>query len=87
LDKSTLPFSYTDSQYTSGSYPSVNSSSGLDVIFSKTNENDNHPVVFVGLFDNHSNFLPWRESGYEVVNVPERPKTYQVNVDELGRVL
>lgn len=34
------------------------------------------PVVFVGPHEHHSNLLPWRESGCEVVAVPEtRPST------------
>ncbi|OWZ00908.1 hypothetical protein PHMEG_00027801 [Phytophthora megakarya] len=29
------------------------------------------PVVFVGPFEHHSNLLPWRESGAEIVTIPE----------------
>ncbi len=28
------------------------------------------PVVFVGAMEHHSNLLPWRESGAEVVTIP-----------------
>lgn len=29
------------------------------------------PVVFIGPFEHHSNILPWRESGAEVVQIAE----------------
>jgi selenocysteine lyase/cysteine desulfurase len=29
------------------------------------------PIVFVGPYEHHSNLLPWREVGAEVINVPE----------------
>ena len=29
------------------------------------------PVVFVGPYEHHSNILPWRESGAEIVEIPE----------------
>lgn len=29
------------------------------------------PVVFIGPYEHHSNILPWRESGAEVVEIPE----------------
>jgi len=32
------------------------------------------PVVFIGPYEHHSNILPWRESGAEVVEVPEAPE-------------
>lgn len=38
---------------------------------------DSRPVVFVGPFAHHSNLLPWRESGADVVSIPE---------DDAGRV-
>ena len=31
------------------------------------------PVVFIGPYEHHSNILPWRESGAEVIEVPEAP--------------
>jgi hypothetical protein len=52
LDESTLPLAYIQ--------PLI-LLHGHGIIFSKTNGNDNRLVVFVGLFENHSNFLPWRE--------------------------
>ena len=30
------------------------------------------PVVFVGPHEHHSNLLPWRESGCEMILIPER---------------
>lgn len=29
------------------------------------------PVVFIGPYEHHSNILPWRESGAEVIEIPE----------------
>ncbi|SLN27192.1 putative cysteine desulfurase [Pseudoruegeria aquimaris] len=31
-------------------------------------------VVFIGPYEHHSNILPWRESGAEVVEIPEAPE-------------
>ncbi len=31
------------------------------------------PAVFIGPYEHHSNILPWRESGAEVVEIPEAP--------------
>ena len=36
---------------------------------------DDRPVVFVGPHEHHSNLLPWRESGCEIVMVPEKITT------------
>lgn len=33
--------------------------------------NGDQPVVFVGPYEHHSNILPWRESGAQVVELPE----------------
>lgn len=30
-----------------------------------------NPVVFIGPYEHHSNILPWRESGAEVIEIPE----------------
>lgn len=38
------------------------------------------PVVFVGPFEHHSNLIPWRESGCEVVPVPIHPETGDVDL-------
>ncbi len=35
------------------------------------NNSENLPVVFVGPYEHHSNILPWRESGAEVVEIDE----------------
>lgn len=32
------------------------------------------PAVFVGPYEHHSNILPWRESGAEVIEIPEAPE-------------
>jgi len=37
-----------------------------------TNTTNNKPIVFIGPFEHHSNLLPWRESGAEIVMIPER---------------
>ncbi len=31
------------------------------------------PVVLIGPYEHHSNILPWRESGAEVIEIPESP--------------
>jgi selenocysteine lyase/cysteine desulfurase/tRNA(Ile)-lysidine synthase TilS/MesJ len=48
---------------------------------------DQSPVVFVGPYEHHSNLLPWRESGCHIVMVPECPKTFQVDMNALERLL
>ena len=45
------------------------------------------PAIFVGPHEHHSNLLPWRESGCEVVTVPERNDDGSVDLDELDRLL
>jgi selenocysteine lyase/cysteine desulfurase/tRNA(Ile)-lysidine synthase TilS/MesJ len=37
----------------------------------RPNNEDKRPVVFVGPHEHHSNLLPWRESGCEVISIPE----------------
>ena len=44
-------------------------------------------VVFVGPHEHHSNLLPWRESGCEVISIPERVDDGSVDLDELERLL
>jgi selenocysteine lyase/cysteine desulfurase len=51
------------------------------------NSSSNRPVVFVGPHEHHSNLLPWRESGCEVVTISERPSDGTLDIDELERTL
>eukprot|EP00984_Skeletonema_dohrnii_P028276 scaffold18198_cov134-Skeletonema_dohrnii-CCMP3373.AAC.3 len=56
---------------------------------SATNGNgggDTRPVVFAGPHEHHSNLLPWRESGCEVVPIPECADG-TVDLNELERLL
>ena len=57
---------------------------------SKSNSNNNdkemidmRPVIFVGPHEHHSNLLPWRESGAEVITIPEDSTNGMVNISEL----
>lgn len=34
---------------------------------------DRSPLILIGPYEHHSNILPWRESGAEVVEIPESP--------------
>jgi selenocysteine lyase/cysteine desulfurase len=45
------------------------------------------PVVFIGPYEHHSNLLPWRESGCEIVMVSECPKTGSVDLIALEKFL
>lgn len=47
----------------------------------------NRPVVFVGPYEHHSNLVPWRESGCEIVMVPECQTTRSVDIRALERLL
>ena len=49
--------------------------------------NARRPAIFVGPHEHHSNLLPWRESGCEVVPVPERHDDGTVDLAELDRLL
>ena len=40
---------------------------GVDAV----GNNAKRPVVFIGPYEHHSNILPWRESGAEVIEIPE----------------
>jgi selenocysteine lyase/cysteine desulfurase/tRNA(Ile)-lysidine synthase TilS/MesJ len=51
------------------------------------NDDTKKPVVFVGPYEHHSNLLPWRESGCEIVMVPECIKTKAVDLAALERLL
>ena len=48
---------------------------------------DMRPVIFVGPHEHHSNLLPWRESGAEVITIPEDTTNGMVNIAELERYL
>jgi selenocysteine lyase/cysteine desulfurase len=41
------------------------------------------PVVFVSLYEHHSNLLPWRESACEVVQINNDPVTQHLDLKEL----
>jgi len=56
---------------------------GLKTIISSSSR----PVVFVGPFEHHSNLIPWRESGCEVVPVPIHPETGDVDLIDLERLV
>jgi len=45
------------------------------------------PVVFVGPYEHHSNLLPWRESGCEIVMIPESSETGNVDILYLEKAL
>lgn len=45
------------------------------------------PVVFVGPYEHHSNLIPWRESGCEIVMIPEDPITKIVDIKTLEEKL
>ena len=59
---------------------------GLAAVSAATNSST-RPVVFVGPHEHHSNLLPWRESGCEVVTISERSIDGTVDIDELDRTL
>lgn len=48
---------------------------------------EQRPVVFVGPYEHHSNLVPWRETGCEIIPVPECPKTLAVDYDALEKLL
>lgn len=45
------------------------------------------PVVFIGPYEHHSNILQWRESGCEIVMVPESSETQTLDFDALEHML
>jgi len=45
------------------------------------------PVVFVGPYEHHSNLIPWRESGCEVVTIPESEAAKDVDLKYLEETL
>lgn len=54
---------------------------------SRLDNRDRRPVVFIGPFEHHSNLIPWRESGCEIVMVPECTTTNNVDFAALERLL
>ena len=44
----------------------------IDCLGLKYSTKESVPVVFIGPYEHHSNLVPWRESGCEIVMVPER---------------
>jgi Aminotransferase class-V len=38
------------------------------------------PVVFIGPYEHHSNLIPWRETGCEIVMIPEDTSTQNVDM-------
>jgi len=59
---------------------------GIKGIAASINQ-DTRPVVFVGPYEHHSNLLPWRESGCEIVMIPECSKTRDVDINVLEDML
>ncbi|NIZ61709.1 aminotransferase [Sedimentitalea sp. CY04] len=49
-------------------------------------EEADHPVVFIGPYEHHSNILPWRESKAKVVEIPENADG-GVDMDALQQAL
>jgi len=60
---------------------------GLKEASRHLNERAQRPVVFIGPFEHHSNLIPWRESGCEIVMVPECTMTNDVDCVALERLL
>ena len=54
----------------SGATAGINRLVGLLGV-SAASEAAKRPVVFIGPYEHHSNILPWRESGAEVIEIPE----------------
>jgi selenocysteine lyase/cysteine desulfurase/tRNA(Ile)-lysidine synthase TilS/MesJ len=53
---------------------------------SSSDASDEHPVVFLSVFEHHSNLLPWKESGAQVVLV-EEDLTGDLDFEDLERKL
>lgn len=52
------------------------------LVLPNMNESDienEKPVVFVGPYEHHSNLVPWRESGCQIVNIPEKCGNVDLN--------
>ncbi|GAX28402.1 hypothetical protein FisN_4Hh408 [Fistulifera solaris] len=50
-------------------------------------EQSTRPVVFIGPYEHHSNLVPWRETGCEIVMVPECSDATDIDFDALDRLL
>jgi selenocysteine lyase/cysteine desulfurase len=50
-------------------------------------ESQQRPVVFIGPYEHHSNLIPWRESGCEIVMIPECDTTRSVDLQALETAL
>jgi selenocysteine lyase/cysteine desulfurase/tRNA(Ile)-lysidine synthase TilS/MesJ len=48
---------------------------------------EQRPVIFIGPYEHHSNLIPWRETGCEIVMIPECSITHTVDIDMLERLL
>jgi selenocysteine lyase/cysteine desulfurase/tRNA(Ile)-lysidine synthase TilS/MesJ len=48
---------------------------------------NDRPVIFIGPYEHHSNLIPWRESGCEIVMIPECPVTRNIQYAALERSL
>ena len=45
------------------------------------------PVVFIGPYEHHSNLIPWRETGCDIVMIPENAVTRNVDLEVLEEYL
>lgn len=56
----------------SGATAAINRAVALSGVSGLAMDNDSEkPVVFIGPYEHHSNILPWRESGAEIVEIEE----------------
>jgi selenocysteine lyase/cysteine desulfurase/tRNA(Ile)-lysidine synthase TilS/MesJ len=54
---------------------------------SSRNKTNTKPVVFVGPYEHHSNLIPWRECGCEIVPVPIHPVHGGIHLEKLEYLL
>lgn len=59
----------------------------LGLKYYSSDEANTRPVVFVGPYEHHSNLLPWRESGCEIVMIPECQSAQNVDISYLEQML
>jgi selenocysteine lyase/cysteine desulfurase/tRNA(Ile)-lysidine synthase TilS/MesJ len=57
----------------------------IDCLGLKYAPTESKPVVFIGPYEHHSNLVPWREAGCEIVMVPER--NHKVDLQRLADLL